>query len=327
MYDTNSSQTSALDLSIIIVNFNTRAMTLECLRSIQAETRDLKYEIIVVDNDSADDSASAIKAEFSNVRLIALSENVGFARANITGAKVACGKRLLLLNPDTVILDRAIDRLVAFANMKPSCRIWGGRTLYADRSLNPASCWRKMNLWSLVCYALGLIHLAPNSPLFNPEAYGGWDRDTVRNVDIVSGCLFLIDRSLWNQLEGFDSTFFMYAEEADLCLRAHKLGANPIITPHATIIHYGGASPQSTVEQSIALLKGKATLVNRHWQPVSRKLGRALFLFAAFFRWRAYRLASRLIHRPHLYRVATEWKTIWQRRHEWIHGYAPSLKR
>ena len=114
-----------IDLSIVVVSYNTRVMTLECLRSVQEETRDINFEIIVVDNDSPDGSATAIEAEFPDVNLIALKENIGFAPANIVAAKVARGRRLLLLNPDTVILDRAIDHLVSFANGESFMRYMG----------------------------------------------------------------------------------------------------------------------------------------------------------------------------------------------------------
>lgn len=311
-----------IDLSIIVISYNTRVMTLECLRSIRAETKDTSYEIIVVDNDSPDDSAAAVATEFPDVRLMALRENIGFGRANVLAAKEACGRRILLLNPDTLILDRAIDRLMAFANETPTCRIWGGRTLNKDRSLNPSSCWRRMTLWSLTCSAFGLTHLFPNSSLFNREAYGGWDRSSIRKVDIVSGCFFLIDRDLWNQLDGFDPAFFMYGEEADLCLRARRLGARPIVSPSAVIVHYGGASTTSTLEQRLLLLKGKATLMHRHWQPINREFGRGLFLLFPLIRWVSYQLASRFLGRPGLSSVAAEWRAIWRRQKEWIDGYA-----
>jgi GT2 family glycosyltransferase len=313
-----------IDLSIIVVSYNTRVLTLECLRSVQKETRDINFELIVVDNDSPDGSAAAIKAEFPDINLIALKENVGFAPANILAAKVARGRRFLLLNPDTVILDRAIDHLVAFANENPSCGIWGGRTLFSDRSLNPCSCWRNMTLWSLTCFTFGLSYLAPNSPIFNSEAYGGWNRNSVRYVDIVTGCLFLIDQDLWDKLEGFDPSFFMYGEEADLCHRAQKLGARPIVTPRATIIHYGGASTVSTVKQQLLLLRAKTTLLNRHWRPASRQLGRALFLVGIIIRCSAYRLASLVVSRPDLKATAVKWRMMWQRRGEWIDGYDPA---
>ena len=312
-----------IDLSIIIISFNTRAMTLECLRSVRAETRDVALEIIVVDNNSSDGSAAAIETEFSDVRLMALKENIGFGRANNLAIKTAHGRRVLLLNPDTVVLDRAIDRLVAFANETPSCRVWGGRTLNKDHSLNPSSCWRSMTLWCLTCESFGLVHLFPNSRIFNPEAYGGWDRGSVRNVDVVSGCFLLIDRDLWDRLEGFNPAFFMYGEEQDLCIRARRFGARPIVTPSATIVHYGGASTTSSVEQRLLLLKGKATLTAQHWGPINRRIGTVLFLLGALLRLVSYQLVSSLVRRPGLRSQAAQWKAILLRRQEWIHGYTP----
>jgi hypothetical protein len=317
---TNGARALDPELTIVVVSYSTREMTLECLRSIQDQTRDTSYEIIVVDNNSPDNSAEAIAGEFPHVRLIASRENLGFARGNNVAAREARGRKLLLLNPDTLVLDRAIDRLVAFARSTPSSGIWGGRTVFKDGSLNRYSCMRRMTPWSLACAALGLSHLAPDSPIFSSEYYGGWKRDTVRHVDIVSGCFLMIDRALWEQLGGFDPAFFMYAEEADLCLRAHKLGARPIITPDATIVHYEGASAAAPARRIMAV-KGKVSLVYRHWPPWSRPLGRMLFKLLPLTRWWVYGLAGRLIGRPDLVGKAGEWRMLWQRRGEWIDGY------
>ena len=149
-------------------------MTLECLRSIVRETRAHAYEIIVVDNRSSDGSADAIASEFPHIQLIRSEENLGFARACNLAATLARGEMLLLLNPDTVVLDQAIDRLLEFAEAEPRAGIWGGRTLFADGSLNPTSCWGKMTLWSLVSMAVGLKVLFPKSEFFNSEGYGQW---------------------------------------------------------------------------------------------------------------------------------------------------------
>ena len=138
-----------VDVTIIIISYNTREMTVECIQSILKQTSSIRYEVIVVDNASMDGSVEAIRARFSDVKLIPSLENLGFARANNLAAMHARGRRLLLLNPDTIILDHAIDRLHEFALSNPKCRIWGGRTVFADGSLNPASCWRRMTLWSL----------------------------------------------------------------------------------------------------------------------------------------------------------------------------------
>lgn len=315
----------APDLSIIVVSFNTREMTLECLRSVFRETMDTSFEILVVDNRSADGSADAVRGEFGDrVHLIESKDNLGFALANNVAARHARGGMLLLLNPDTVIIDGAIDKLLRFAAQQPESRLWGGRTVYADRSLNPTSCWRRLSLWTLTCSLLGLTRLFPRSELFNPECYGRWQRDSVRHVDIVTGCFLLLPRSLWDQLAGFDSMFFMYGEEADLCLRAHALGARPMLTPDATIIHHGSASDPDRAEKTVAVYRGKISLIRRHFPRGAKRLGVLLFAAAPAVKAHAYGLAQRISNRPTHRTAATLWQEVWRCRGEWLPGYAPS---
>jgi GT2 family glycosyltransferase len=317
----SSGRSGDVDLSIIIVSYNTRTMTLDCLQSIITETRDITYEVIVFDNNSSDNSAKAIQDQFPCVKLTALTDNIGFARANNLAAKGARGRRILLLNPDTIILNRAIDLLVAFANQTPSFQVWGGRTVFGDGKLNRSSCWRKITLWNLTCFAFCLTYFGRRSAILNSEAYGGWDRDTTRHVDIVTGCFLLIDRKLWEQLKGFDPAFFMYGEEADLCQRARLAGARPAITPSATIVHYGGASDIVPVDKRVKVFKGRITLINLHFSSVTRGIGRALHLIAPLTRWCGYRLAARWSGKFDFDRSADYWRAVWCRRSEWINGY------
>ncbi len=247
-------------VSVIVVSYNTRAMTIDCIASVLEQTS-VPYELIVLDNASPDGSAAAIAGAFppeSGVRLIASPENLGFARGNNVAAREATGDYILLLNPDTLVLDHAIDRLVAFAGRVPEAGIWGGRTLYDDGSLNPFSCWGRMTAWSLTCRLLGLTAIFRSSEFFNPEVYGAWPRDSEREVDIVTGCLFLIARETWDRLGGFDPAFVMYGEEVDLCLRARAAGLRPAITPEATIIHYRGASEKVRSDKMVRLLRSKS---------------------------------------------------------------------
>jgi N-acetylglucosaminyl-diphospho-decaprenol L-rhamnosyltransferase len=318
-------QSGNLDVTIIIVSYNTRDMTVECIQSIQTQSTSVRYEVIVVDNGSADGSAEAVRTKFPNVKLIASQENLGFAGANNLAATHAGGRRLLLLNPDTVVLDHAIDRLHEFAVSNPECRIWGGRTVFADGSLNPQSCWGRPTLWSLFCSATGLSTLKRSS-LFNPEGYGGWQRDTVRAVDIVVGCFFLIDRDLWEELHGFDSVFFMYGEEADLCLRAQEVGARPTITPTATIIHYAGASEPDRADKLIKLLASRTTLIKRHWSPLSASAGRLLLLTGALVRLVIFGIFYNLLGRADFQDKAQKWREVWAGRHRWVNGWSESGK-
>jgi GT2 family glycosyltransferase len=308
-------------VSIIVVSYRTRELTLACLRSVAGEAAGVPHEILVVDNASGDGSAEAIAKEFPGVRLIALSGNVGFSRANNIAAEEAKGRYLMLLNPDTVVLDRAIERLLDFAAERPQAKIWGGRTLYGDGSLNPTSCWRRMTLWNVLCRTTGLSGLFPRSQLFNSESYGRWDRAAVREVDIVTGCFLLIERAFWQQLGGFDPRFFMYGEEADLCLRAARLGARPAVTPEATIVHYGGASEAVRSEMMVKLLAGKAELIKRHWPARTRRLGLLLMSLWPLTRAVALSLAGRVLRRSGLTEAATTWQRIWDQRERWRHGY------
>lgn len=319
---TNASTTrSTVEVSIIVVSYNTRELTLEALRSAVAETRHAKYEIIVVDNASSDGSAEAIRNEFPQARMLALDSNIGFAAANNRASVEAQGEFLLLLNPDTVVKDQAIDRLLSFARCEPLAKIWGGRTLFPDGSLNPSSCWGRITFWNLFCRTTGLTGIFKNSELFNGEAYGGWLRDRVRAVDIVSGCFFLIRRDLWNKLGGFSPIFFMYGEEADLCLRAKNAGARPMITPEATIIHLGGASERARTEKMIKLLAAKATLIERHFSGLSRPLAHLLLASWPATRWLAYAAAYQATRNESYASSMTAWKEIWSARAKWSRGY------
>jgi GT2 family glycosyltransferase len=300
-------------VSIIVVSYNTRQMTLECLRSVFGQTRH-PFELIVADNASRDGSAAAIATEFPDIQLLAEADNHGFAKANNIAARHARGKYLLLLNPDTLVLDGAIDRLVDFAQRVPEAGIWGGRTLYGDRSLNPTNCWGRMTLWSVASQVLGLTSLFRRSALLNPEGYGGWLRDSERGVDIVTGCFLLIRKGLWEELGGFDPSFIMYGEEADLCLRARSVGARPRITPHAQIVHYVGASESVRSDKMVRLLQAKLLLIRRHFPARQRPLGLLLFRLWPLSRY----WATRLLGRP---TAAQTWGQIWDRRDEWWNGW------
>lgn len=309
------------DVSIIVVSYNTAAMTQSALDSVLLQTKDVSYEVIAVDNASSDGSADMIDNHAIGAHLIRLDENIGFARANTLAARHARGKYILLLNPDTVVLDGAIDKLVAFARAYPKARIWGGRTVFSNGTLNPSSCWKRMTPWNVFCRTVGLTGLFPTSSLFNGEAYAGWNRDSVREVDIVSGCFFLIERELWDGLGGFDPLFFMYGEEADLCLRARGFSARPIVTPEATIVHYGGASERARAGKMVKLLAAKMALITRHWSPALAPAGQLLLALWPLTRWIACSARSALTGSRHAEATANEWHEIWARRAEWRMGY------
>jgi len=310
-----------IDVSIIIVSYNTKKMTIACIESVIEQTRHVNYEIIVFDNNSSDGSAEAIMAKFPDITVFKNAENVGFAQGNNLAIENASGEYILLLNPDTLVLNNAIDNLFSFSKVNSSAGIWGGKTLFLNKSLNPSSCWNQMTAWSLFCRASGLDVIFSDNSFFNSEAIGGWQREGVREVDIVSGCFFLIKKSLWKALGGFDSRFFMYGEEADLCLRAKKQGYAPIITSQAEIIHYGGASEKRRAGKLIKLLKAKVQLIRNHWQPQTIEVGVFLLMLWPFSRY----IATKMLFCFNKNKSVTDsfyvWQEVWADKENWLKGY------
>lgn len=308
------------ELTVIIVSYNTAGLTLAALRTLYEQTTRTSFRCVVWDNNSSDGSAEAIAAAFPQVDLIASKENLGFARANNIVAAGTTTPWILLLNPDTEVHDGAVDRLMDFAKANPQGGIWGGRTVFPDGSLNIASCWGKITPWSVTCRALGLSAAFPRSEFFNPESYGAWKRDTVREVDIVVGCFFLIRRELWNELSGFDLKYYMYGEEADLCLRAAAKGWRPMIDPDAEIMHVVGASAGRASNKVVQVLKARSTLIRDHWPRSLVPYGVGIMWLGFGLRWLVTRPLA-LAPKPGLKAKAERWSDIWRARAEWLAGY------
>lgn len=304
-----------MDVSILVVSYNTRDLTLECLASVYAQTHNIAFEVIVVDNASTDGSADAIAEQYPQAKLVRRTDNIGFAGGNNLAAREARGEFLLLLNPDTVIRDRAVEKVVEFARNRPDAGIVGGRTFFPDGSLNYTSCHGRPTPWSLLCMGTGISSVLRGSRLFDPESLGGWKRDTVREVDAVTGCFLLIRRALWEELGGFDEQFFMYGEETDLCLRGWKAGYRSLICPDATLIHYGGMSEPTRADKMIKLFRAKSQLFEKHWHPATRWFGRAMLRL-----WVATRVgATGALQLAGSSKAGAHevWLEIWRRRAEW----------
>lgn len=303
------------ELTVIIVSYNTRELTLRAVETLLASSPNLPMRVVVFDNASSDGSAEGVAAAFPDVEVVASTENIGFARANNRVAKTVTTPYLCLLNPDTETYPGAMDALLAFAKSNPGAGIVGGRTVFPDGSLNPASCWRMISLWSLFTQATGLANLFPHSEIFNYEGIGNWQRDSVREVGIVVGCLLLTTTSLWCKLGGFDERYFMYGEDADLCLRASALGYRPAITPEAEIMHIVGASTKVRAEKVCTVMKSKATIIRLHWSPWRRAAGLALL-----WTWAFVRNVSQMISTDRAYKDRQ--KFVWRSRHDWLAGFA-----
>ncbi len=312
----------AADVAIIIVAYNSERQLGECIGSAIAERRAVAQQIIVLDNASPDRSADLVSERFPQVTLIRSKQNLGFAGGVNLAARQADAEFILLLNPDTVLLDHAVDTIVQFARSHPGHGLYGGRTLKPDGSLEPSSCWGLPTLWSLAMFASGLGAAFPRNKLFSPESLGTWRRDTVREVGIITGCFLLIPKILWDQLGGFDERFFMYGEDADLAMRARAKGFRPLICPDARLIHEVGQSSSIPAHKAFLLFRGKATLINNHWRGLKRWLGLRLLLIGV-----ALRAAGSAVKEISKRRAGRNfWPALWKQRDTWRCGYPDSQK-
>lgn len=307
---------AAPDLSVIIVSYQTCALTLRAIESALSQ-HGPSLEVIVVDNASTDGSAEAIARTFPQVRVIAMADNLGFARANNLAAKHARGRFLLLLNPDTVVLPGAFSEITKFAQAWPDAMIWGGRVVDSDGKVKLRSCARRPSLWSVVTQAAGLAALWPTVPFWNAEAMPDWNRDETRHVDIVIGCFLMIRREDWSRLGGFDPAYFMYGEDVDLCLRAARLGGRPAITPQAMILHEEGAS-QPHGSRGVQILAARIRYLRQHLPRFQKALAVWVVRLGVILRLTCYFITALS---PGRMTQLARMKHIWIMRSLWWSGY------
>lgn len=239
-----------MDVSVIIINWNTKEILRDCLTSVYEQAGDIVYEVIVVDNASTDGSVEMIKSDFEQAVLIENPDNRGFARANNQGIAVAKGRYVLLLNSDTVVLDGVIAKTVDFADSHPQAGVIGCRVLNQDGTLQP-TCFMYPSVLNMFLSSTYLYKLFPKSRFFGRERMTWWDRNDTREVDVVTGCFMLVRKEAIDQVGAMDERFFMYAEETDWCYRFKKSGWQIMFTPAAEIIHLGG---QSTAKRPVAMI-------------------------------------------------------------------------
>ena len=306
-------------LDIILVSYNTAEYTKRAIESVYKETHNTNFKIIMVDNNSIDNSVELIANEYPDVEIIQTGANLGFAGGVNVGAKASNSDFILLLNPDTVILDAAIDKLLAYAKLTPQAGVWGGITLNNDLTLNPNNARARLSFRTLLFSALGLSKAFNKSCFFNHDNYGCWDRKSEREVDVVTGCFFLTPRTLWEQLKGLDETFFMYAEEADYCIRAINEGYQPRVTPNAKIIHHGGVSETNLSGKMLKLLKGKAELINKHAKTWEKPIHKWLLQLHVLNKLIYLKIISLFNKEKHT--AFNEWRTVYMQRNEWLKGY------
>ncbi len=250
----------ALDLSIVIVNWNTRDMLRDCLASVFAGAGGLCLEVFVVDNGSTDGSRAMLATEYPQVDVIANPDNRGFAAANNQALLLARGRHVMLLNTDTLVHDTVLPDSVAFLDANPRIGVMGPRILNRDGSVQ-ASSTRYPSLLRLVGQTLGLNHI----PALDGYRMSGWDRRGLRHVEVISGCAMLVRRAAMDQVGLLDAGFFFYGEETDWCRRFAAKGWEVVFAPVGEITHFGGGSVRNlNHRRDVMLTEGTVRLHRKH---------------------------------------------------------------
>ncbi|MCL5959719.1 MAG: glycosyltransferase family 2 protein [Chloroflexi bacterium] len=252
-----------LDISVVIVSFNTRDLLLQCLRSVFDGSASLGMEVWVVDNASTDGSAQAVRELCPEVRLIPNDQNQGFAAASNQAMRQCSGRYVLLLNPDTIVLEDALRRLVDFLDEHPRVGIAGGRLVYPDGSFQHSAFHFPTLAMALLDF-FPINHRLINSRLNGRYPAGAYDRPFP--IDHPLGANLLARREVLEQVGLLDENFFMYCEEIDFCLRTKLRGWDIYCVPSAKIVHYSGQSTrQFHAQMLIELYRSRYRLFRKHY--------------------------------------------------------------
>ena len=270
------------DLTIIIVSWNVRDLLRRCLASLSAPQPlagpRLEIEIIVVDNASADGSADMVRAEFPQVRLIANDENRGFTAANNQGLTASQGRYLLLLNPDTEIVDDALATMVGYMEAHPEVGALGPQLRYPDGRLQPSR--RRFPTFATALVESTVVQQWwPDNRLLRRYYMADTSDDAIQAVDWLVGACLLVRRHAYEQVGGLDEGFFMYSEELDWCKRLKDAGWEVVYLPTATVIHHEGKSSEQVVAaRHIYFQSSKVRYFRLHHGPLQAEVLRCFLL-------------------------------------------------
>jgi hypothetical protein len=272
------------DLSIIVVSWNVRELLEQAIQCVYITVRQTSFELIVVDNNSADGSVAMLRERFPGLTLIANTENAGFGRANNQGAALASGRYLLLLNPDAFVHEGTIDRMVQFMDEHPDAGAAGCRLRYPDGALQRSATsfpTVATELWT----SLGLDRAFPGHPLFGRYKLTYWAMNDLRAVDALMGACLILRRELIDRIGLFDEQFFMYSEEVDLCYRIQQAGSAIYFLPAVEATHiWGGSSrlvPQATF---LRLFRSRVQFFRKHYGAGVTMRYKAVLVLAALLR-------------------------------------------
>ena len=303
------------DLSIIVVNWNTRDLLRDCLNSILAETKATSFEVFVVDNASTDGSAEMVKREFPQARLIENQENLGFARANNQAIRQSSGRFLLLLNSDTVVLSGALDKMVAFMKAHPAVDTSGPMLLNSDGSLQQSILGTSPKFTlarSLIIIDFFVTYL----PKLLSRKIGRKETDSPqpRQVGGLSGACMMMSREAVDKVGLLDEQYFFFLEEVDWFHRLQQLGGVVYFIPEAQIIHHYAKSINQTDNRSKYLHENRYRFINKHHGKMRGYFFRIMLAIDSLFIICAFLLLQALVRgdkRKEInWRLRSRWRTL-----------------
>lgn len=245
-----------IDLSIVIVNWNSTAFLLKCLESIYANCREIKCEVIVVDNASPDGDINTVKNFYEDVIVIESPVNLGFARANNLGYRTSSGEFVIFLNPDTVLINTAFDLMLTQARTLPGAGAVGCKLLNKDLSVQTSAIQTFPTILNQLLDLDVLRNRFPACSLWKIAPLFADSKQPSR-AEVISGACVMFRREVFAQIGQFSEEYFMYAEDLDLCYKAVKAGFTNYYVPAGEIIHYGGGS---SVPRRSVLMKWRSIL-------------------------------------------------------------------
>ncbi|MHC4126626.1 MAG: glycosyltransferase family 2 protein [Planctomycetota bacterium] len=285
-----------IDLSVVIVSWNTRELIRGCLEAVFKGLGALSAEVIVIDNGSSDRSARMIAHEFPQVHLIANDANRGFAAANNQGIRIARGRHVLLLNPDTVVIGDVLDKTIAYARAHPDAGVVGCQVMEGPTAVQ-RTCFRFPSPLNTFLWVTGLSAVFPRSRVAGRAAYGPWRRDRERDVDVVSGMFMLVRREAIEQVGLMDEQYFVFAEEADWCRRFRDAGWRCVFAPVGRTLHVDGGSKsteQADVRMYVQMQKSVLRFHRKHLGVARWLLAKTLFATSMTARAGWWRLGAAL---------------------------------
>lgn len=248
----------SFDVSIIIVNWNAGKYLQETIESLVEKTKNISYELIIIDNNSNRDEESFlyiqnVLSKWNNFTFIKADENLGFSKANNIGMSISKGRNLLILNPDVVFSNNIIEILSNYLDNNEEVGMVGPKVLNPDGSFQQPCLRGKPYPKDTLFHIVGLAKAFPKNEYFNGYAMWNVDRDKINECWALSGCCMMIKKFLYEQIGGMDEQFFMYQEETDWGIRTKNVGKKVVYNPNAVVTHYQGVTTRKIQTKSVLI--------------------------------------------------------------------------